>query len=288
MLSMSDVYGQLLTWLLSDASVVETNARTGSRVAVGVGPTSFRLDLSDRVLPTVGLRRLYPRSAAAEVAWYLMGTQDAAFITKYAPLWDKFIEDIPNRHWPTGPATVRGVAAAYGYRWRHHFARDQLELAVRALRDDPSDRRVLVSAWDPSLDGLGARGQANVPCPAFFTLSIVGGRLHSALFLRSSDVFVGLPYDVMGHALLMAAIAETLDVGLGHAHFTLAHAHLYECHWDMARECLRREPVVPSIEMPDWGLFDIVDAPDGYVAHVTDLCSGAVWPSYAPRPEVVA
>lgn len=285
-----DSYAAILTWVLHGA--VETNARTGVRVKVGRGGTSFRVDLSDGILPTVGRRKTFPKSAAAEVAWYLQGTQDAAFIRKYAPLWDKFVEpifpalpELSNKEQTCAP--FEGVKAAYGYRWRRHFGRDQVGLAVEALRKDPSDRRCYVSAWDPAEDGLGAVGQRNVPCPAAFTFSMLGDELHSSIALRSSDVFVGLPYDVMGHALLMDAVARELGATPGVMHVTLAHAHLYESQWDMAGEMLRQEPVVPEMRLPGWRLLSVERHPDDYVLAYAEEAKRHEWPAYNPRPDVI-
>ncbi|UGL62806.1 thymidylate synthase [Xanthomonas phage MET13-T1] len=303
-----DVYGALIAWAFS--SPIEANERTGTRVHVGRGGTAFRVDLSDGLLPTVGYRKTFPRSAAAEAAWYISGEQDATFITKYAPLWDKFVEEIPYEHdysrppvgavpnvmyrthmegdrKVAGPEFIRGVKSAYGYRWRRHFDRDQLRLAVEALRKDPTDRRCYVSAWDPAEDGLGAQGQKNVPCPTSFTFSVTGGELHSSLFLRSSDLFVGLPYDVMGHALLMDAVAHELRIRPGVMHVTLAHAHLYESHWQMAAEMLQQEPVVPQLQLPGWTLSQVEQHPDDYVVRYAEEAKQHQWPAYNPKPEVI-
>ncbi len=314
MIPFYDAYGAILTWVFSGP--VETNERTGVKVKVGRGGTSFRVDLSDGLLPTIGFRKTFPKSAAAEIAWYLQGQQDATFIRKYAPLWDKFVEAIPfdvnggDLHAPVpeslccdkipvetlgsgevrferGPAYFHGVQAAYGYRWRNHFGRDQIRLAVDALRKDPTDRRVYISAWDPAEDGLGEVGQRNVPCPTSFTFSVMNGELHSSFFLRSSDVFVGLPYDVMGHALLMDAIAHELRIRPGIMHVTLAHAHLYEHHWDLTVEALKQEPVVPAMQLPGWNLSQIERAPDDYVLRYADEAKQFTWPTFNPKPEVI-
>ena len=269
------IYRDLLNALLIDGAV-ETNLRTGARIKVHRGGTSFALDLCSGVLPTVGCRKTFPKSAAAEVAWFLQGTQDVEFIRGYAPLWDKFTE-----------ADGRTVEAAYGYRWQHHFGRNQLLDAVQALAEDSSNRRVYVSAWDPSGDGLLAKGQKNVPCPTSFTLSVLNGELHSSLFLRSSDVFVGLPYDVMGHALLMSTISRELGLRLGVLHVTLAHAHLYEHHWDMACQALTMPAVTPALVMPPWKLSEVAEDPHGYVQCVSDAARVVVWPEFNPRPHVV-
>ncbi|UYA99043.1 thymidylate synthase [Xanthomonas phage vB_Xar_IVIA-DoCa10] len=284
-----DTYGALIAWALS--SPIEANERTGTRVRVGRGGVAFRVDLSDGLLPTIGFRKTFPKSAAAEVAWYVLGSQDAAFITKYAPLWDKFVEAISYPVYEDdvfiGRSSFKGVKSAYGYRWRRHFGRDQIRLAVEALRKDPSDRRVYVSAWDPAEDGLGEQGQKNVPCPTSFTFSITGGELHSSLFLRSSDLFVGLPYDVMGHALLMDAVAHELGIRPGVMHVSLAHAHLYDAHWDMAGQMLHQDPVLPKLQLPGWKLSQIEQHPDDYVVRYAEEAKQLTWPAFSPKPEVI-
>ncbi len=297
MIPFFDAYGAIVAWVFSGET--ELNERTGVRVKVGRGGTAFRVDLRDGMLPTVGFRKTFPKSAAAEVAWYLRGEQDATFIRKYAPLWDKFVEplggdevslhrigELQSEKVQVNP-TFEGVKAAYGYRWRSHFGRDQIRLAVEALKRDPSDRRCYVSAWDPAEDGLGALGQRNVPCPAAFTFSVLGGELHSSIILRSSDVFVGLPYDVMGHALLMDAVAHELRLRPGVMHVTLAHAHLYESHWELTAEMMKQEPVVPPMPLPGWTLSQIERDPDDYVVRYAEEAKQLTWPTYNPRPEVV-
>lgn len=269
------VYRELLSELLENG-ITELNQRTGVKVKVLRGGTAFPIDLRDDVLPTIGCRKTFPKSAAAEVAWFLQGNQDVSFIRKYAPLWDKFTE-----------ADGTTVEAAYGWRWRNHFSRDQLMDGVEALKKDPSSRRVYISAWDPSTDGLLMQNQKNVPCPVGFSLNILAGELHSSLFLRSSDVFVGLPYDVMGHALLMSILAEELDVRLGTMHVTLGHAHLYQNHWDLALGALGQAPVVPGLLVPVWSIAEVLVDPDGFVEHVAEEARAHEWPSFNPKPFVV-
>lgn len=284
-----DVYETLL-WRILRHGHVERNERTGKEVRVYPGgPTSFTLDLSSGLLPVPGNRKVFPGTAAAETAWFLTGTRDAEFMLRHAKVvWEKFVEPHPSG---TGGPVVK---AAYGYRWRRHFKRDQLFLAIKALRDNPSDRRIWISAWDPSEDGLGARGQLNVPCPVGFTLSIQDGRLNSSYLLRSSDVFVGLPYDVMGHAMLMDVLAYELGVQLGTMHFTLAHPHVYDVHWEMAGESLRGSKVKSVVRMTNRGHLmalwpvDLVEQdPDGFVETYRALAAKAEWPEFHCRPEVV-
>lgn len=272
------VYRNLLWQLLSPSAVEEVNERTGATISVLPHPVHFNLDLRDGRLPLCGVRKTFPRTAAAEVAWFLLGSKDISFIREYAPIWDKFVEE---------DGTT--VAGAYGHRWREHFGRDQVAKAIEALQANPTDRRVVVMAWDPGADGLGEPSK-NVPCPLGFTLSIVDGRLNSAIVLRSSDVFVGLPYDVMGHALLMAAICASIGglKGLGTMSVTLAHPHLYGVHEGMAFEALRMGDPNDTRLLPPWSVEQIEDDPHGYVANVKLLTAGINHPDFMCRPEVVA
>jgi thymidylate synthase len=276
-----DIYKDLV-WHIAEHGHRELNERTGEYIRVG-NPTSFTLDLNDGKLPVCGIRKMFPRSAAAEVAWFMQGKQDASFITLYAPLWDKFTED-----------DGITVEAAYGHRWRKHFGRDQIGYAVAALKANPSDRRIYISAWDPASDGLGQPGK-NVPCPIGFTLSITNNRLNSTMLIRSSDTFVGLPYDVMGHALLMRAIQCSLtyelgileELELGDMHVTLAHPHFYEVHAEMFDKAISSRSSDDTFVMPWATVEGIASKPHKYVEAISDLALDMNHPEYHCRPEVV-
>jgi len=270
------IYDELLEELVN-SPFTEVNQRTGAEIKMLLGGCSFKLDLTDQRVPVTGSRKLFPHVAAAEVAWFLQGNQDVTWLNYHAKIWDKFKE----------PGTEI-VKAAYGYRWRFHFDRDQIKLAIAALQMNPTDRRVWVQAWDPSEDGLGAPNQRNVPCPIGFTLSIVGGLLHSSLFIRSSDVFVGLPYDVMGHAILMANVAASIGLmGLGTMQVTLAHPHLYAQHYDMAAQCLVNVHHPKGPELYAWRVDDVLADPDGFVFTYRKSAQAVEWSDYAPKPELV-
>lgn len=276
----SEQYARLLTRLTSPEAAVEVNERTGKVIRALHGSATITVDLWDGFIPVCGVRRLRPHVAAAEVAWFLSGRDDLDWMRTKSLIWNKFTEE--------DGRTVRG---AYGHRWRRHFGRDQIALAVEALRKNPSDRRVLVSAWDPAFDGLGADGQRSVPCPACFTLSVVDGVLHSTVLMRSSDVFVGLPYDVMGHAMLMHVLAKTIGCpdGVGKMTFTLAHPHLYGVHVDAACNCLEEylSPTQGFAALKAWDLSAVEQDPDGFVTEYSRQALAVKWPSIDPRPELI-
>jgi thymidylate synthase len=291
-------YVDLLGFLV-DSPYEETNERTGHKIRMLRGAFGFSVELGCNKLPVPGVRRVFPASAAAEVAWFLLGTPDPGFINRHAPLWKKFVE------------ADGTIPAAYGYRWRRHFGRDQLALAVDRLAANPSDRQLVVSAWDPGSDAMGTTSLKNVPCPVMFTLSSTprvdftwGREVHATVLIRSSDCFVGLPYDVMGYCLLIKLIVselrsrevagtrgdcEFVSWRPGCVHFTLAHPHLYDSHFDMAREALASAHVVdePELPPPEWTIGQVERRPNDYVSAVRALVLSSKQPEFNPQPEVI-
>lgn len=283
-------YKRLMGLLLSHG-VTDRNERTGHDIRVLRGGYSFAIEMEPGVIPVPGTRKVWPRSAAAEVAWWTTGSQSVGFISKYAPLWDKFTEDDGDT-----------IAAAYGYRWKEHFGRDQLALAVDQLYKDPSDRQIIVCAWDPASDALGAAAKKNVPCPLLFhlnSLPVMGRRREVCMQVlkRSTDCFVGLPYDVLGYALLQQAIVTELNERanklinrwvLGTLTFHMDHPHLYDSHFQATRDMLRAKHDFIEPRMPKtWSLSSIEKAPDMYVEHVGVIQKKMAQPAFDYKPEVI-
>lgn len=268
-------YTALLEELMTQGTV-ETNKRTGSKILLLEGGRSFSMDLRDGKLPVAGNRRYFPGVAAAETAWEFMGTKNPAFMLKYAPkLWENFVED----------GVIR---AAYGYRWQSNFGRDQLKLALKTLQNDPSNRQVYISAWDPSTDGLGEPGQPkNLPCPVGFSLTTSGNLLHLSVFLRSSDAFIGLPYDVMGYALKLDAFAASLGRTPGYLHVTMAHVHVYKPQWSMMKQSVMGARSQDRPPMPGMTVGAIVRNPKQYVSEVKTRAKTITWNKWDPKPKVV-
>lgn len=283
----SVAYRELLSELAR--GIVERNARTGVNILMLEGGHSFKLDLNGEI-PVAGNRQYFPHIAASETAWQFMGTKDPSFILSKAPkLWSKFVEQelIDGETNPAGQ-TISVLKTAYGYRWRKAFGRDQLMLAVKELRDNPTNRQLWVQAWDPRCDGLGGPQPKNIPCPIGFSISRSNLDLHMSVFIRSSDVFVGLPYDVMCYALTLDAIAASVGCVPKTIHFTLGHAHLYEPHWGMAEKSYNEEWLDNcSPLLPGFPIQAIESDPEAYVAWVKHKTAFARKHPWNPMPDVI-
>lgn len=269
------VYPELLRCVLNFA-FMQTNRRTRERTYTLPGGVSFRIRFeTGNRLPVPGNRKVFPATAATEICWFLSGSQDIKWLhERRCHIWDKFAEEDGS------------LPGSYGFRWRRRFMRDQILRALSTLEENWTDRQVVVSAWDPYVDGLGTRAK-NTPCPTHFTLNIVQAELHMSVFLRSSDIFVGLPYDVMGHAMLLDMFATSLGVTAKTLQFTLANAHVYSVHMNMLKESLRSlcHPDAPI--MPGLKIQDAMTDPDNYISIYRQLQKETRWPEYNPKPEII-
>ena len=166
----------------------------------------------------------------AEQIWFIAGVRKPAdFLREYTKIWDNF----------TNPADV--VTVAYGYRWRRHFGRDQIDLLIKLLEKEPSSRHGVVVTWDAAADGLSLFKKKNVPCPYTFTVNIIGGRLHLHNIVRSNDMLLGFPSDVAGFALLQCILAQRLGVEVGVYSHSISNAHIYDNQYAAADELLKRK-----------------------------------------------
>lgn len=206
----------------------ETNERTG-HVCASLPGMGMKFDLSEG-FPLLTLRKIPLKVFIAEQVWFLMGKQDLDWLQDFTKIWDDFAEE------------NNCVEAAYGYRWRKHFGRDQIGGLVKLLQDDPSSRHGVILMWDPADDGLaGGTKKKNVPCPYTFTVQIIGGRLCLHLVIRSNDMILGNPHDVGGFALLTHFIAQKLGVRVGHLTVSISNAHIYDIHFENAETIINRE-----------------------------------------------
>lgn len=228
------IYQGLLKDIMT-RGIAEVNERTGHETKALPG-LSFSIDLQKDGFPILSIRKIPTKIFIAEQVWFISGARKPEiFLRDFTKIWDDF----------TNPGDV--VTVAYGYRWRKHFGRDQLGKLVALLKKDPSSRHGVVVTWDPSSDGLGGTSKGNVPCPYTFTVNIIGGRLNMMNVVRSNDMILGFPHDVAGFALLQCILAQELGVKPGVYTHIIANAHVYDIHYEAAKEMISRKLDVPKI-----------------------------------------
>jgi thymidylate synthase len=268
--SFDEQYLRMVERILTQG-VEERNQRTDHVIRALPGLT---LEIADVAadFPLLTLRKIPIKTFIAEQVWFLTGERIATnFLTQFTKIWDDF-------------TNINGiVGAAYGYRWRHHFHRDQIEDLIHLLENDPSSRHGVVLAWDPATDGLASGiKRKNVPCPFAFTVNIIGGQLNLHNMVRSNDVMLGLPHDVAGFCLLQHIVAARLRVQPGKYTHSISHAHIYDVHFDAAQTLIGRTPNHPAIVLRvPADAYERAQAGD---AHIVYELQDQLAAQYAPQP----
>jgi thymidylate synthase len=248
--------------LLSDilANGVERADRTGTGT-LGVFGRQIRFDLAQG-FPLLTTKKLHKKSIILELLWFLRGDTNVRWLQERGVgIWDEW-------------ADAEGeLGPVYGKQWRSWTAPDgrvidQIANVVRQIRENPSSRRHIVTAWNPAdVDDM-----ALPPCHCLFQFFVAEGRLSCQLYQRSADVFLGVPFNIASYALLTAMVAQVTGLKPGEFVHTFGDAHLYLNHVDQAKEQLTREPrPFPTLNLAprtDLFAFEYEDiAIEGYRAH---------------------
>lgn len=211
--------------------------------------------------PAVTLKKLGFEQVKAELSCFLHGYDNLRhFHQAGCHIWD---DNGTAPYWLPFARFEGDLGRIYGVQWRNwrspaqHRGQflgealyevkevDQLRVLVDKLRSEPHGRRHVVTAWNPGeLDQM-----CLPPCHMFFQAFLSGEgmdmRLDIAVYMRSVDLFIGLPFDVASYALLQRLLAKELNVDSGFLTFMLGDTHIYLNHVDQVRTVLAREPHVP-------------------------------------------
>lgn len=220
-------YQDLLRHVLEHG--VEKQDRTGTGT-LSVFGHQMRFDLAEG-FPLVTTKKVHLKSIVHELLWFLRGDTNVRYLRENGvTIWDEWADE----NGDLGPV--------YGAQWRAWRGAegtvDQIAQVVEQIRRNPDSRRLIVSAWN-----VGELGRmALPPCHAFFQFYVARGRLSCQLYQRSADIFLGVPFNIAGYALLTMMVAQVTDLKPGEFVHTLGDAHLYLNHLEQARLQLTREP----------------------------------------------
>lgn len=218
----------------------------------------MRFDLAEG-FPLVTTKKVHLKSIIYELLWFLKGDTNIRYLKENGvSIWDEWAD----ANGDLGPV--------YGHQWRNWNSEDldQIKEVIRTITTNPDSRRMLVSAWNPSVlpdTSLPfaqnvANGKAALPpCHAFFQFYVADGKLSCQLYQRSADIFLGVPFNIASYALLTLMVAQVCQLQPGDFIHTFGDAHIYSNHIDQLRLQLSREPrPLPKMQLnPD--VKDIFD-----------------------------
>ncbi len=245
-------YLNLIKKILYQGTYEETrNGRTKS-----IFGESMRFSLANGKIPILTTKKTAHKTCLKELLWFIRGQTDNKILQDQGVhIWDgnssrEFL-DSRGLSYPEGE-----LGPIYGRQWRHWNAEtnqstgkrvegsegiDQLEQIITALKDPKqrTSRRLIMTAWNPSQLDL----MSLPPCHVMVQFNVHdGNKLSCAMFQRSADVFLGLPFNIASYSYLTHLIAHHCGLQAHECIFFLGNAHLYENSIEAAQLQITRSP----------------------------------------------
>lgn len=272
------IYQDLLRHILANGYSKDDRTGTGTTSVFGY---QMRFDLKEG-FPLVTTKKIHLKSVIYELLWFLKGDTNIGYLNEHGVrIWNEWAD-------PNGD-----LGPVYGAQWRNWNgeAIDQLKAVVDTLKHNPESRRIIVSAWNPSVlpdtrksfAKNVANGKAALPpCHALFQFYVADGKLSCQLYQRSADVFLGVPFNIASYALLTMMLAQVCDLQLGDFVHTFGDVHIYNNHREQVALQLSRTPrPLPTMHLnpavKDLFAFDYTDFRlEGYDPYPTIKAAVAV------------
>lgn len=229
---------------------------------------SLAFDLRNGRLPLLTCKRVNYRAVLVELLWFLSGSTDSHDLERQGvDIWKAHatrdnLDRLGFRDLACGQ-----LGPIYGHQWRH-AAYDQIEYVLNLLRNEPTSRRILINSWNVS----DLERMVLPPCHVSFQMyvSTVDNSLSGLLYLRSSDVGLGLPFNIASYATLLHLLAKETDRTAHTLKVFIGDAHIYNDHVDKMQKLLQA-PIytAPTLTINDRA--DVVDlsqySTDDFVVH---------------------
>lgn len=240
----------------------------------GVGTVSLfgeqlRFNLQEG-FPAVTTKRLAWKSVVGELLWFIEGSGDERRLAEIThgtregavTIWT------PNAmapYWKPKAKYEGDLGRVYGVQWRHWrnvdgSETDQLKELIDGLKNDPTGRRHIITAWNPG----ELKEMALPPCHMFAQFYIRNNILSCQMYQRSADLFLGVPFNIASYALFTHLVAKTIGAQAGELILTFGDVHIYNNHMQQVMEQLSREPYPPPY-------LDLSDVKDIWSAQMEDI-----------------
>jgi len=230
-------YHDLVTHVLENGNEKGDRTGTGTKSVFGY---QMRFNLNEG-FPMVTTKKLHLKSIIYELLWFLKGDTNIKYLNQNGvKIWNSWAD----KNGDLGPV--------YGHQWRNWNSDelDQITEVIETLKNNPNSRRMLVSAWNPSVmpdtsksfDENVANGKAALPpCHAFFQFYVANGKLSCQLYQRSADIFLGVPFNIASYALFTEMMAQVCGYQAGEFIHTFGDAHIYNNHVEQLELQLSRD-----------------------------------------------
>lgn len=230
-------YLDLLTKILNEGDERTDRTGVGTKSIFG---QQMRFNLADG-FPAITTKKLAFNVVKAELLWFISGSSDNKELQKLGcHIWDA---NANADYWKPKARFEGDLGRVYGVQWRSWQGPDgkvvdQLKEVIEKIKTNPTDRRLIVTAWNPGeLDMM-----ALPPCHMFFQFYVSGNKLSLQMYQRSCDMFLGVPFNIASYSLLLQMVAQVTGLEPGEFIHVLGDTHIYQNHISQVREQLQRKP----------------------------------------------
>ena len=248
-------YLDLLKDILENGNEREDRTGVGT---ISVFGRQIRFKMSDG-FPIVTTKKIFFRAVVSELLWFLEGSTSEHRLAElkndgkpYSELTEKERKTI----W-TLNAENQGAALGYkdgelgpvyGKQWRNWLGFDQITAVINQIKNNPTSRRLMVNAWNVGELGI----MALPPCHYGFQFYVDGDKLSLMFNMRSTDEFLGAPFNIASYALLLHIIAKMVGKIPYELIGNFGDCHIYKNHLEQVKEQIKRSPhKLPTLKMPD-------------------------------------
>jgi thymidylate synthase len=225
-----ETYHAALEEILIKGKRKDDRTGTGTKSRFGM---QMRFDLRKHGFPLVTTKKTHFKSIIWELLWFLRGGTNVKWLQERGvSIWDEWADE----HGHLGPV--------YGAQWRNWpegtpgYGYDQLATVVQTLKDNPDDRRMIVSAWN-----VGQLPFMRLPpCHLLFQFWVWRNQIHCQLYQRSCDMFLGVPFNIASYSALIHLLAHVCDMEVGEFIWTGGDCHIYNNHMEQVELQLSRAP----------------------------------------------
>ncbi|MBA1278838.1 thymidylate synthase [Stutzerimonas stutzeri] len=229
------------------ADVLENGVQKGDRTGTGtlsVFGRQFRHNLEDG-FPLLTTKKLHFKSIINEMIWFLNGDTNTNWLKEHGvSIWNE---------WATEDGDLGPI---YGKQWTAWPTQDgksinQIDYVIHTLKTNPNSRRILFHGWNveylpdeklsPQENAKNGK-MALPPCHLLYQFYVANNKLSAHLYIRSSDLLLGNPYNLAGASFLTHMLAQQCDLGVGEVVVTMGDAHIYLNHIEQVKLQLTRAP----------------------------------------------
>ncbi|KKW30483.1 MAG: Thymidylate synthase [Candidatus Kaiserbacteria bacterium GW2011_GWC2_52_8b] len=238
------IYQDVLRRIMDEG--VDREGRNGFTRALFAVPIRFNLEDG---FPAVTTKKLAFKAVKSELLWFLAmkgkeRADDEHLKELNASERTIWTDNAEADYWKPKSKFKGDLGRVYGIQWRSWTAPDgrvidQLADLIERIKKTPTDRRLIVTAWNPG----ELHDMALPPCHMFFQCFVANGKLSLHMVQRSCDMFLGVPFNIASYALLLRILAQVTGLKAHECILTLQDVHIYHEHFDAVREQLVREPM---------------------------------------------